>query len=113
MKRRKTLTDLASSTHTTLLTLLGLVSVLLGGIALFVLNNMALRGYAFQKEAEKRENLLNEISILETKIAGIESRFSLKKAQKIKSMVSINRSRYIFVEPEIKTASIKNNIQPL
>ena len=107
MKQKKTLTEIAHSTHATLLTLLGLVSVLLGGIALFVLNHVALRGYVFQVEAEKREALLNDIAILETKIAGIESRFSLKKSNTTKSMVTRNNG-YIFVEPETKTAQINN-----
>ena len=86
------------------------MSVSLGGVSLFVLNHMALRGYAFQKEAEKREVLLNKISIIETKIAGIESRYTLKKSKDTKSMVAQN-NRYLYVENEIKTAQIDNKTE--
>ncbi|PID70713.1 hypothetical protein CSB37_01355 [bacterium DOLZORAL124_38_8] len=105
-QRKKTLTDIAQSTHKTLLSLLTMTALFLGGISLFVLNNMALRGYAFQKEAEKREKLLDDISIIETKIAGVESRFTLKKSNRIKNMVFRQGNRFMVIEPTIKTAQI-------
>lgn len=80
-----------------------LVIGLVGGLYLFTMNHMAFHGYVLQKQIEQQKDLNTELSILETKIAKIETQEFLVKNKFIKDFPAYEKPQF-FVQKDSFTA---------
>lgn len=98
-KNRTRLSVVAVQTKNMLLYLLVGIAVVLGAIYLFLMNHIAFQGYVFQNQSDRNQELLGEVSYLDTKIARIQTAENLEKiVKKHYPMVSRDRDRFVIIQ---------------
>ncbi len=97
-KKRFHLSLMVNQTRKMLLIFLGSVAIGLFILQLFLMNNVALRGYALSKLIEQNAQLSQKMEQLDVQLARLQTQEFIAKVKTTKTMVEKNKTQqYVFI----------------
>lgn len=96
--KRTRISFLVQKTNTLLKVYLCIIIALLGSFHLFGLNKMSMKGYVLTKEAQKTQELLKKIDLIDTQITRLETKDFLTRKSMISLMLMPSQREFLVIK---------------